>query len=203
VLLAGGAARRFGGAPKGLATIDGRRIADQVLMALSEATDSQVVACNDPRATDWFPGHRIVADREPGLGPLAGLVTALRAAEGLPVIVVAWDMPFVTGTLLRSLHQRGELAAACAVPVHGDGTAEPLCAYYRPEALPVAEALLARGERRARALYETLAEAGGAVVLSDRVLQRFGGPDRLFMSVDTPEMLAALGGLPPTLPDPA
>jgi molybdopterin-guanine dinucleotide biosynthesis protein A len=202
VLLAGGAARRFGGSPKGLATIGRHRIADHVLMALAEATEMRAVVCNDERAAAWFPGHRIVPDRDPGQGPLAGLATALRAAEGLPAIVVAWDMPFVTGGLLRSLRRRGEIAEACNVPVHGEeGTAEPLCAYYRPEALRVAETLLARGERRARALYEALAEVGGAVTMSDRGFERFGEPERLFMSIDTPEMLAALGGVPPVIHD--
>ena len=87
---------------------------------------------------------------------------------------------------------------ASDVPVHGpEGTVEPLCAYYRAEALAVAERLLAGGERRARALYEALTDAGAAVTMGDRGLQRFGDPARLFASVDTPGALAALGGEAP------
>ncbi|MDB4886382.1 MAG: Molybdopterin-guanine dinucleotide biosynthesis protein [Gemmatimonadetes bacterium] len=198
VLLAGGAARRFDGAPKGLARIEGVPIADRALAALAEATDLQVVAINDPRGDAWFPGFRLVADREPGLGPLAGLVTALRAGEGASVLVVAWDMPFIPGALLRSLRQRGEAALASGVPVHGAAsTAEPLCAYYRPECLGIAERLLATGERRARALYEALMAVGAAVTMGDRELARFGDPAHLFTSVDTPAALALLGGEAP------
>lgn len=198
MLLAGGAARRFGGAPKGLARIDGARIADRALVALASASTRQLIVANDARAAVWFPGHHIVADAEPDLGPLSGLVTALRAADGLPVLVVAWDMPFVTGALLGALRRRGEVAVASDVPVHGPGlTAEPLCAYYRPEALAVAETLLAGGARRARALYEELTAAGAAVTMGDRAFDRFGNPARLFMSVDSPATLALLGGMMP------
>lgn len=201
VLLAGGDAKRFAGAPKGLALVEGVRIADRVLAALREATDRQVIVSNDPRAAAWFPGDRVVADREPGLGPLAGLATALAAAEGAAALVVAWDMPFVTGDFLRALRRRGEAAGASDVPLHGPAsTAEPLCAYYRPEGLAVAERLLAAGERRARALFEALTLQGAAVTMSDRGLQRFGDPARLFLSVDTPDALARLGGRAPPVP---
>ena len=198
VLLAGGSAKRFVGAPKGLARIDGLRIADRALAALAEASDRQLVIANDPAAHTWFPGHPVIADAEPGLGPLAGLATAFQAAEGRAMVVVAWDMPFVTGPLLRSMRRRGEVAEASVVPVHGpQGRAEPLCAYYRAEAGAIALSLLRTGERRAQALYETLAAAGAAVTMSDRGLDRFGDPARLFTSVDSPIELARLGGEPP------
>ena len=202
VLLAGGSARRFQGAPKGLARIAGVRIADRALAALAEATERQLVVANDPRAPAWFPDQPVVADAQPGLGPLAGLATAFLAAEGRAIIVLAWDMPFVPGALLRSMRRRGEVAEASVVPVHGaDATVEPLCAYYRAEAGAIVASLLRTGERSARALYETLASAGAAVTMGDRGLERFGEPARLFTSVDSAATLAALGGEPPHLRD--
>jgi molybdopterin-guanine dinucleotide biosynthesis protein A len=192
VLLAGGAARRFGGRPKGLATIDGVRIADRALAALRDATETRLVVANDPGATTWFAGERVVRDVTPGVGPLMGLATALGAAEGAAVLVVAWDMPFVTGALLRALRERGERAGAAAAPVHGAARwVEPLCAYYPPDALPVCRALLDSGERRAAALLEVLP---GVIALDDEALASFGDPARLFDSVDSPDDLAALGG---------
>ena len=193
VLLAGGAARRFGGQPKGLARLDGVRIADRVLAALRGASATQLVIANDPGAAQWFPGERIVADETPGLGPLGGLMTALHAAAGAPILVVAWDMPFVTTELLCELRRRGEAGARAVVPVHGtDGWAEPLCAWYPPSALPTCRALLEAGARRAGALLDALLP--GAETVGDEELARFGDPARLFTSVDTPAALAALGG---------
>ena len=196
VLLAGGAARRFRGMPKGLALVNGMRIADRALAALRGATDRQIVVANDPRASQWFPALQLVRDAEEGLGPLHGLHTALSSSDGAPVVVVAWDMPFVTAALLSALREEGERGAPAVVPVSGDPPrAEPLCAYYGVSALATCDALLARGERRAGALVEALP---GAVMMGANVLATLGDPARLLLSVDTLEDLFALGG---RLPD--
>ena len=190
-MLAGGAARRFGGAPKGLALLDGVRIADRVLASLAAATDEQIVVANDPRAASWFPGVRIVADEVSGLGPLAGLRTALQAAQGVGgVLVVAWDMPFVTSALLRTLRAIGEEGASAVLPAV-DGPTSPLCAYYSSGALETCERLLSQGERRASALAESLA---GVRIVSGAALAELGDPARLLRSIDSPEDLAAVDG---------
>jgi molybdenum cofactor guanylyltransferase len=195
-LMAGGAARRFHGVPKGLAVIDGLRIADRALAALRRASDRQIVVANDARAPSWFPGSRVVPDAEPGLGPLAGLRTALQAADGDAVLVVAWDMPFVTASLLSALREIGESGASAVVPSSDRRPfPEPLCAYYAPEALSPCEKLLARGERRALALFEALP---GAITLRGAELEALGDPAHLLRGVDTTQELEALGG---RLPD--
>ena len=182
--------------PKGLALVDGLRIADRALAALRGATDKQIVVANDARAARWFPGLRIVKDAEEGQGPLHGLHAALAAAEGAPVLVVAWDMPFVTSALLTALRDEGERGASAAVPLAGvPPRAEPLCAYYGPDALLACEALVATGERRAAALYETLP---GATTIRGPALEALGDPARLLFSVDTLDDLTRLGG---RLPD--
>lgn len=193
VLLAGGAARRFGGWPKGLATIGGVRIADRGLAALREATTSQIVVANDPAARDWFPAERLIADEVPALGPLGGVAAALAAASESSIIVLAWDMPFVPAALLIELRRRGTPETDAVVPRH-DGVSEPLCAWYAPSALAKCRALLAAGERRASALAESLPRT---CWLAGEELASFGDCERIFASVDTPERLAALGGARP------
>jgi len=195
-LMAGGTARRLYGLPKGLAVVDGLRIADRALAALRVASERQIVVANDPRAARWFPHELVVRDAVPGEGPLAGLRSALHAADGDAVLVVAWDMPFVTSALLAALRGLGESGASAVVPVSGRSSdPEPLCAYYPPEALHVCDRLLASGERRARALFEAIP---GARTLRGTELDALGDPAHLLLSVDTPEKLAALGG---RLPD--
>jgi molybdopterin-guanine dinucleotide biosynthesis protein A len=192
VLLAGGAARRFRGLPKGLVRVEGERIADRVLSVLRAETDDVMVVTNEPLAGAWFPGERIVGDVTPGLGPLGGIASALEAANGAAILVVAWDMPFVTASLLRELRRRGEAGAGAVVPVHGAvGVVEPLCAWYAPDALASCRALLAAGVHRARSLLDVLPNV---VRMGENDLAPFGVPARLFTSVDTPEQLTALGG---------
>lgn len=159
------------------------------------STSSQIIVANDRSAPEWFPTARIVADAEPGLGPLAGIATALVAAQGSAVIVHAWDMPFVPAELLSELRRRGGIdpAASAVVPVH-DTTSEPLCAWYAASALTTCRSLLAAGERRAGALAASLPRT---VWVEDAALAEFGDVGRIFTSVDTPEGLAALGGAHP------
>lgn len=194
-MLAGGAASRFGGRPKGLAVVGEIRIADRVLAALRGATDELLVVSNAPEAPEWFPGVAVISDEVPGMGPLAGIATALRGAAGASVVVVGWDMPYVTTPLLRGMRALGEAGAAAVVPVHGESdTREPLCAFYSADAAAVCTALLSAGERRAGALFEALPSA---VTIPERLLEAHGDPERLFLSVDTPEQLEEIGG---TLP---
>lgn len=188
MLLAGGEAKRYGGEPKGLVTLAGERIADRVLRALAEATGKQVVVANDPRAPEWFRGLSVITDDQPGLGPLAGIQAGLAAAAGASVIVAAWDMPFVTGRLLRAIRAFGGGDVHAVVPSHGPlARIEPLCAWYAADALPACTALLAAGERRARALPAMLR---GTRLLTEAELEPFGDADALFTSVDSPDDLA-------------
>ena len=197
MLLAGGEARRFDGVPKGLATVDGIRIADRVLTVLRGATDTQIVVSNEETANEWFPSLPVFADAQRGMGPLAGIETALRAAAGASVLIVAWDMPFVTTPLLRGIRALGETGAPAVVPEHGEGRVlEPLCAYYSAETLEHCSLLLERGERSARALVEALPTA---IRIPERLLAEHGDLERLFLSVDTQAQLEALAGLLPRL----
>ena len=191
VILAGGAHTRFG-APKGLETIGGARIIDRVAHALQETTDSLILSANAREAAEWLPGVEVVRDLTPEQGPLGGLQAAFAAARD-SILVVAWDMPFVTTSLLRALRQRGEEGAVGVVPVGESGDPEPLCAWYAPEMRRLIDELLARGERRASALVS----APGIVTLSSPQVARHGDPAMLFASVNTPEALErARGRLP-------
>jgi molybdopterin-guanine dinucleotide biosynthesis protein A len=115
---------------------------------------------------------------------------------GEPVLVVAWDMPGVTGALLRALRDEGERAGADAVVPWSDGPLgfEPTCAWYAPACVPAIERRLDAGDRRAAAW---LADVRTVVLDEDRV-RGFGDPRRLFANVNTPDDLAALESMSAT-----
>jgi molybdopterin-guanine dinucleotide biosynthesis protein A len=71
---------------------------------------------------------------------------------------------------------------------------EPLCAYYPAGSLEPCLALLHAGERRAAALIEALPAVES---IPERHLMEYGDLERLFMSVDSPDQLAAIGGQMP------
>lgn len=193
VILAGGGATRFGGAPKGLERVDGRRIIDRVAAALRDVTDDLLLVANATEAVAWLPGVRTVRDVREGAGALGGLHSALSHAAD-PVLLVAWDMPFVSASLLGELRRLGEVAAAPradAVLPESDGSrrgVEPLCAWYAPSCLPAIEQCLNAGDLRVVGFH-------GAVRVTRMPIERvrdFGDPARLFSNVNTREDLAAV-----------
>jgi molybdopterin-guanine dinucleotide biosynthesis protein A len=186
VILAGGAASRYGGQPKGLERVGGRRVIDRVADALREAADELLLIANDPAAHRWLPDVRTAPDVRPQLGSLGGIHAAIvRAAQ--PVLVVAWDMPFVPSALLRVLRHRGSATNADAVlPESGSRRGlEPLCAYYSPACVPAIERRLDANDMRVVSFFED--------VYVERVpeheVRRFGDPAILFMNVNTPDDL--------------
>ncbi len=189
VILAGGGATRFDGAPKGLELVGGRRIIDRVADALREAADELLLGANAPEAVGWLPGVRTAGDVRTGEGAIGGLHAALHHAGGA-VLVVAWDMPFVPGALLRALRARGEAGADVAAPasdLSGRGI-EPLCAWYGPACLPALEARLATGDRRVVGFHADVRVA----TLPATEVSRLGDPGTIFANVNTRDDLRRL-----------
>ncbi len=198
VILAGGHATRFGGLPKGLEIVQGARIIDRVAGALAETCDALLLVANDPAAANWLPGVPLTPDVRPGLGSLGGLLTALTCAAG-PILVVAWDMPFVPGGLLRTLRQAGETGAYDAVLPHSDSRrgAEPLCAYYTPACVAPIERRLAAGDHRMIGFLDDVR----ADWLGLATVRRFGDPARMFLNINSPADLETAQGLVQDLTD--
>ena len=145
----------------------------------------------------WFPGMTITRDSEEGLGPLHGLRTALVAAQGDPLIVVAWDMPFVTTALLRHLRALGETGVSAVIPTPGRTVhARSRCARTtRPRHSPSASDCSPRVSGAPARCTTRSPRCAGLARRSSRAL---GDPTRLLLSVDTLSDLAAIGG---RLPD--
>jgi molybdopterin-guanine dinucleotide biosynthesis protein A len=184
-VLAGGAASRYGGHPKGLLEVGGRRILDRVVGSVAAAVgEPPLLVANAPDAKTWSPGLRCVPDARTGAGSLGGIYTALCAGAG-PVLCVAWDMPFVSEALLRTLvAESGEFDAF--LPESGGRRGlEPLCAVYGPACRPAIELALDRGDLRAIAFHDAVRT--GTLSL-DRV-RAFGDPETLFFNINRPEDL--------------
>src|SRR5215204_6287262 len=144
-ILAGGRARRFGGADKASLSVGGARIIDRQLSALSSIADDIRIVANDAERYAAL-GVRIIPDAIADAGPLGGIYSALVDARHDTVIVIACDMPFVTAALLERLvteHRAGDQVDA-VVPRSARGL-EPLCAVYDRRCANSARARIERG----------------------------------------------------------
>jgi molybdenum cofactor guanylyltransferase len=140
---------------------------------------------NDPDASRWLPGVPVHCDERAERGSLVGLETAVRNAGG-PVLVVAWDMPFIEPGLL-ALIVSSLIARTSAVVPEGPRGPEPMCALYTPECLSTIEAALAEGDLRLGSLVSRLP---GVIRIPLERVATLGDPTRLFFNVNDQADLA-------------
>jgi len=145
LVLAGGQSRRMG-RPKAMLPVAGGTLIEWMLDRLAPGFQEALVAAGPE--TELPPLQtRVVEDRLPGAGPLAGIEAGLGAARSDVVFAVACDMPFVSLELARKIVRAAPRHDA-AVP-RLDGRPEPACAAYRRSARGAIESALRQGRLRA------------------------------------------------------
>jgi molybdopterin-guanine dinucleotide biosynthesis protein A len=179
VVLAGGAARRFG-SDKTRAELGGRRVLERVLDAAASVTRDVVVV--GPWAPPGWSQH---PEPDPGLGPLRAMAHGLSVVEGTWVLVLGGDHPLLVPALLELLVQRAERSQADAVVAVQDGRDQPLVACYRRRVAQVVDDVLPADARSLRRLLDAV-----AVERVPPEEWRVADPDgRSFLDVDTVEDL--------------
>ena len=151
-ILAGGQSRRMG-SDKALIEIDGELLLARTANILL-ATCGSVAVIGDPARYGAF-GLPVIADRFPGLGPLAGIEAALGATHVDWNLIVACDMPALDRETIETLFEAVD--GDCALPAYPDGKVEPLCAVYHRRAHSAILAALESGARRITEALERVA----------------------------------------------
>ena len=170
VVLCGGRSSRMG-TDKSLLPVDGVPMARRVADALIAGGCGRVVAVGgDPEGLAAV-GLEVVPDGWPGEGPLGGVLTALRAIgpDADAVVVVACDMPYLSGATVSALVTALQADHALLAAVGRTDRIEPLCAVWRLSATATLADALAAGERRLHAVLAGLPVAEVAVPGADVV----------------------------------
>ena len=127
VILSGGKSSRMG-RDKAFLEIRGQSLLSHQLSLAREIGASEIFISGRPD-TDYSAFNcRVLIDETPGLGPLAGIASALKAANFPLLLVLAVDMPNMTGEFLKKLFAQCNDGIG-AVPV-SDEIIEPLAAFY-------------------------------------------------------------------------
>lgn len=165
LILAGGRATRLGGRDKREIMVEGRTIFERQVEVLAPRVAEIVVSAPRPMA-----GYRTVSDPVVRGGPLAGIAAGLVAAATPWLLVVAGDMPHVSGAVLDLICQPIAESALEAPPVRAGepptrrridavalrigGMPQPLlCALRVGAAQPVVTGRLAAGQLKASQVF--------------------------------------------------
>jgi len=193
VVLAGGGASRMGGRTKAFLLVDGVSILDRQAAVLRPRFQSMFAALasagtashHDGLAAEAFTkaGFKVITDRYPGSGPMAGLHAALLVSRTEWLFAVGCDMPFLDGVLIDRM---AAIAADSSdeqalVPLSALGP-EPLHAFYRASIAPIAEECMRDGRRAMSDLLDTvrtryLAETDLPGLCESRSLANLNTPD--------------------------
>jgi molybdopterin-guanine dinucleotide biosynthesis protein A len=166
--------------------VGGQRILDRLVQVMSSALgELPLLVANAPDAMHWRPDLRTVADVRPALGALGGIYTAVIQAPA-PVVCVAWDMPFVSESLVRVLAEGLERTDAVLPQSTGRRGVEPLCAAYGPACGDAISESLAAGDLRAIGFHDRI-KLG---ILPLEQVRSLADPELLFFNVNTADDLA-------------
>lgn len=178
VILAGGMARRMGGNDKGLVDLNGQAMICHTLDKLSSQVDNIMINANRNQAQYEQWGYRVFSDEDSGyLGPLAGMVTALKQTQAEYLLVVPCDCPMLPDDLAKRL-----LAALTEknadIAVASDGEREqPVVLLLKPQLAASMQAFLDAGERKIDFWYRQHQVA----------IESFADQPNAFVNVNTPE----------------
>ena len=118
VILAGGKARRMGGADKGLILFDGNPLIEHVIKAFEPQVGNLLINANRNYEIYKNYGFDIIRDElEDYCGPLAGMACALNKTNTPYLVTVPCDTPFISDNLVASLsssilNEKAEISVA-------------------------------------------------------------------------------------------
>ena len=183
VIQAGGNSSRMGH-DKGLVKLAGKPMAQHVLDQVKNLAEETLITTNNQAEYAQF-GVKMVADETPGAGALPGLLTALRAAKGKHVLLVAVDMPFIAKDVLEHLLSLKDKANVI-VPRWADRFQPMQAVYEREVVLSAVSTALSQNKKRMISFYDNIT----LHTVSEATIRQLDPTERTFFNVNTPEELA-------------
>lgn len=134
LVLAGGESRRMG-RDKALLQRDGQSQLEYVATLVTAAVDRAFVSVrHDQRGEPERDRFNTIADRYEGIGPVAGILSAMDEYPEVDWLVLACDLPNINAaTIEHLLARRSDTKPFTAFRSSYDDLPEPLCAIYRAD----------------------------------------------------------------------
>ena len=146
------------GRDKALLELEGRPLIEIALEKLRALGLTPRIVGSRPDLAAFAP---VIPDIHPPSGPLGGIEAALDASDSEQNLFLPVDLPWLPVDFLRWMMDRVELTHALATIPRLQARPQPLCAIYRKDFLPHAQATLAAGDAKVMRAVEGAANATG------------------------------------------
>lgn len=148
LVLAGGRSTRMG-RDKAVLAYHGRDQLQVAFELLGEVAGPNFVSVRVDQISDPVRArYAQVIDGTQGVGPIAGILAALRTRPAAAWLVLACDLPFLDAPTMRALIAgRDPSRVATAFRSAYDGLPEPLCAIWEPQCEPLLADFVAADKR--------------------------------------------------------
>lgn len=176
-VIAGGRSSRLG-RDKALLQIDGETLLARAVRLVGQVCAETIVVGPRERA-GVVPATRVVPDEQPGIGPLGGIASALRATGRQHVLVVATDLPLLSVPLLR--HMVALATEADVVIPRVAGRTQQLHAVYSARCLPYIDRQIASGDYKIDRFFPLVRVRE----LGEDDVQRFDPALHTFLNINT------------------
>jgi len=186
-VMAGGRSSRLG-RDKALLEIGGETLLARTVRLLSTLCD-KVIVVGPPERAEVVPEVRVLPDERPGIGPLGGIATALRAAEHERILAVATDMPLLNPSLLHHL-LTVDRDADVVIP-RVEGRTQQLHAVYSHACLPIIDDQLARDDYKIDRFFSRVR----VHIVEEDEVRRYDPELRSFRNINTKDDWQAVQAL--------
>lgn len=172
----------MGGEDKGLLLLKGRPLIQHVLERLTPQCDSVLININRNRDAYAEFGHPLIEDSLPGgLGPLAGLLTALEHSQDDYVISVPCDTPQLPRDLVSRMLESLKRNNADVCTVDDGERLHPVILLVKRSLRANLRQYLESGGRKVHDWFYSVAHCTAD----------FSEQPEAFMNINTPEQLSA------------
>lgn len=187
IVLAGGQGSRMGGQDKGWVKYNGKPMIESVIARLAPQVTDIIISAN--RNLDAYKalGYSVVTDchandRHTYEGPIAGILSCLRAVKTEYAVVVPCDAPLIGANLVNQLKSAATQSKKALILFEAEGRLQPLFGLYHRSLVNNLAQYFAAGERKLVRWCEQQ---------SPEILA-FSGSSTEFANINTPEELKRL-----------
>lgn len=177
VILAGGKSTRMK-FNKAFAKLADQPVIEIILNKYKSFFTETIIISNEPELYTNL-GFEVYPDVYPGLGPVAGIHSALYHASNDSVFIMGCDIPFMNMELVQFLLDCLE-DYDCVVPALYQRL-QPLSAVYSKKCLPVLTECLKHDKLK---LVRLIREELRTRVVHENQMEAFGNPREIFMNVN-------------------